>query len=80
MGRGWVIASPLLVEHSTVEPWIIQASTVCGFVSGLSGLPGVGWFVPLWVFSSLWAIRGVCVSAMSGLGGLGGSPVLSRFG
>ena len=79
MGRGWVIAVPHLVEHSTVETWIVHTSTVWRFVSDLGGLPGVGWFVPLCPFITLWAIQSVCVSAMSGLGGLGGSPVLSRL-
>ena len=77
MGRGWVIAAPHLVEHSTVETWIVHTSTVWRFVSDLGGLPGVGWFVPLCPFITLWAIGSVCVSAMSGSGGLGGSPVLS---
>ena len=50
------------------------------FVSGLSGLPGVGWFLPLWAFSSLCPIRSVCLSAMSVVGGVGGVSGLSRFG
>lgn len=77
MGRGWVIAVPHLVEHSTVETWIVHTSTVWWFVSDLGGLPGVGWFIPLCPLITLWAIRSVCVSALPGSGGLGGMPVLS---